>query len=850
MSVPTSSSTLPGYTVQTQGYDEAVGPTGETRPAWRSLARVVAMMSPSDVDDRQRQADRLVESEGASHLFHDVEGDSSRPWRLDPLPLVLGGAEWSTIEQGIAQRVRVLDRMLADIYGDQLLLRKRLLPTSAVFGSPGYLLAAQRTHPPQNRWLTTYAADLVRLSTGEWRVLRDLTDAPSGAGYALVNRNVSAQLLPDVVREMAPMSLAPFFTDMRSALDAIAPDDRSSPRTVVLTPGLGHSSYFEHSYLAAHLGYHLAEPGDLVVRKGRVWLRALSGLEPVDVLLRRIEGGSADPLESNRGAFGVPGLARAARTNGVGLANALGSAVVGSMALLPSIAGVAAAFGESLQLPALSTLWCGNPADRSEVLANPRQYVLHDASGAGLPGPTRSATVFGSQLDRVAMGQWRDLIATEPHRVVAQEKVTFATAPVLTSNGVRPAAIVLRVLAVVGRHGTSVMPGGLARVMDPNTPVVNQTSGFTKDVWVLDDRPDRPLPIVTRSTRSMPQVDLRESLPTRAAEAMYWVGRNAERAEATARATAAALSMLQGDPALLTAQDGAWRIPVVAALNALSETSRSTAGDVAAGEVGATPDDEFRSAIAAALTGADGLPGSLRSLARAASSARQFVSATTWRVLGELGNERTQLSVDVASASDSGVRRSLDTVIVNLSSLSGLFTESTVRGPAWRFLEIGRRVERAYGLLRMFESAVSPTSPAMRGSLFDYVLAANESLVAYRRRYRSDAVLDALIDLLILDDQNPRALAFQFDQIRSQIVLLPAREGSLGLADQVERASAALMSVSWLSADADQPGPNGRREIIDRFVLDTRAPLANFADQLNHVYFNDPTRIRQRVGHV
>ena len=845
MSVPTSSSTLPGYTVQTQGYDEAVDPTGETRPAWRSLSRSIASMSPAEVADRQRRADRLVESEGASHLFHDVGDDASRPWRLDPFPLVLGGAEWAELEQGITQRVRILDRMLADIYGEQTLLRKRLLASSAVFGSPGHLLAAQRNRPPQDRWLTTYAADLVRLSTGEWRVLRDLTDAPSGAGYALVNRNVSAQLLPDVVRDMAPMSLAPFFTDMRSALDAIAPDDRSSPRTVVLTPGLGHPSYFEHSYLAAHLGYHLAEPGDLVVRRGKVWLRALSGLEPVDVLLRRIDGGSADPLESNRGASGVPGLARAARTNGVGLANALGSAVVGSMALLPSIAGVAGAFGETLRLPALRTLWCGNPADRSEVLANLAAHVLHDVSGLGPKGPGRSATVFGSQLDQAALGQWRDLIATQPHRVVAQQKATFATAPVSTVGGLQPATIVLRVLAVVGRNGTSVMPGGLARVMDPETPISNQTSGFTKDVWVLDDRPDRPLPIVTRSARSMPQVDLRESLPTRAAEAMYWVGRNAERSEATARATAVALAMLQSDPALLTAHDGAWRIPVVAALDARSEriSSVSDAGTI-------TPDDEFRAAIAAALTGADGLPASLRSLARAASSARQFVSATTWRVLGELGTERTQLGVDVAGAYDSGVRRSLDTVIVHLSSLSGLFTESTVRGPAWRFLELGRRVERAFGLLTMFETAVSPTSLTMRGSSFDYVLAANESLVAYRRRYRSDAVLDALIDLLVLDDQNPRALAFQFDQIRSQIALLPAREGSPALADGVERASAALMSVSWLSAEADQLGPNGRREIIDRFVLDVRAPLADFADQLNHVYFNDPTRIRQRVGHV
>ncbi len=835
MSAPTSSSTLPGYTVQSEGYDEAVGPSGETRPAWRSLARSIAMMSPSEVTNRQRQADRLVESEGASYLFHDVGGDTSRPWRLDPLPLVIGGAEWAELERGISQRMRILDRMLGDVYGDQMLLRKRVVPPSAVFGSPGFLVGSQRAKPPQNRWLTVYAADLVRLATGEWRVLRDVTDAPSGAGYALVNRNVSAQLLPDVVREMAPLSLAPYFTDMRSALDAIAPDDRPSPRTVVLTPGLGHPSYFEHSYLAAHLGYHLAEPGDLVVRTGKVWLRALSGLESVDVLLRRIDGNVADPLEDGRGAIGVPGLARAARGGGVGLANALGAGVAGSMALLPTVAAVAEAFGEQLMLPEVRTLWCGSPADRAEVLASLRHLVLHDTAGA---------TVFGSQLDQAAVGQWRTLIETQPHRVIAQEKVTFATAPALTDDGVHPATIVLRVMAVSGRHGISVMPGGLARVMDPSTPAVNQTSGFTKDVWVLDDRPDRPLPISIRTTRSMPQVDLRESLPTRAAEAMYWLGRNAERSESMARATAAALSVMQGDPTLLTALDGGWRTPVVAALRSL------TGEQATVSSANVTPDQEFRNAISATLTGADGLPSSLRALSRAASSARQFVSATTWRVLGELDNERTQLSMDVSTASDPGVRRRLDTVIVHLSSLAGLFNESTVRGPAWRFLEIGRRVERALGLLAVFEAVVSPAAPVMRGSLFDYVLAANECLVAYRRRYRSDAVLDAMIDLLILDDQNPRSLAFQLDQLRSQIALLPSREGSGILADKIERASAAMVGMSWLPPDADQLGANGRREVIDRFVLDARTPLNEFADQLNHVYFNDPTRMRQRMGAV
>jgi uncharacterized circularly permuted ATP-grasp superfamily protein/uncharacterized alpha-E superfamily protein len=836
MSARATSRTLHDYPVQLDRYDEAVEPSGETRPAWRTLSHTIARMSTAELLDRQRQADRLVEAEGASYLFHDGGTDSSRPWRLDPVPLVFGGTEWAGVERGVQQRVRILDRMIADVNGDQALLRDGVLAPAAVFGAPGYLLAAHGMRPAGMRFLSIYAVDLLRTADGRWQVLRDVTDAPSGAGYALVNRNVSAQLLPDVVRELAPLTLAPFFTDMRSALDATAPADRPSPRTVVLSPGFGHPSYFEHSYLAAHLGYHLAETGDLVVRHDRVWLRALSGLEPVDVLLRRLEGNALDPLESAGAAIGVPGLARCARGGGVGLANALGSGVASSMALLSQLDGVAEAYGEELLLPSLRTLWCGREQDRAEVLGDLGRFVIHDVVGG---------TVFGSQLDAPSVERWRAKIESEPHRIVVQEKVSFATAPVLGPQGLHPGTVVLRVLAVSGKHGVTVMPGGLARVMDPSVPIVNQTTGLVKDVWVLDDRPDRPLPITTRVSRSMPQVDLRESLPTRAAEAMYWVGRSAERSEALARATASALAIMQGDPPLLTVLDGAWRRPVVAALAALAN-GPSKPDDP--GDRTLSPTEEFRRAVATTLLGGSGLPGSLSALSRAASSARQFVSATTWRVLGELDNERSQLSQEVASAYDPGVRRRLDTVLVHLSSLAGLFNESTVRGPAWRFLEIGRRVDRSLCLLSVLETVVSPANPNLRNSLFDYVLAANESLVAYRRRYRSDAVLGALVDLLVLDDANPRALAFQLDQLRTQLALLPVREGSAQLAAKIDQASEALVDLSWLPAEADQRGATGRREVIDRFVLAARAPLREFADQLNIVYFNDPSRMRQIVG--
>jgi uncharacterized circularly permuted ATP-grasp superfamily protein/uncharacterized alpha-E superfamily protein len=825
---------LAGYSAAAGGFDEAVYPDGSLRPAWAMLARSLAGAEPGGLAEQQRLADRLVQAEGASYLFHDEGSDPSHPWRLDPLPFVISGAEWATIERGVTQRVRVLERIVDDLYGERRLLRAGAVPAQAAFAAPGHVLAARRAKPP--RWLTIIGVDVVRLADGSWSVLRDVTEAPSGLGYALVNRNALAQLLPEQMRAVSPAPLGPFLAATRAALDACAPIDRPSPRTVVLTSGIGHPSYFEHSYLAAHLGYHLAELGDLIVRDERVWLRALGGPELVDVLLRRVDSAHVDPLESVGGELGIPGLARTARFGTVGLANALGAGAASSLTVLPYVDTAARALGEELSLPTLPTVWCGDAAGRAEVAASVADRVVHDVR--------RSSTVFGWHLgehDRDALLAQLDL---EPSRFVVQARADFATLPVTVDGALVPRTAVLRVTAVAGREGIEVLPGGLARVIDPMVPVVSQTSGVVKDVWVLDDRADQRLPISLRPSRSMPQVDLRESLPTRAAEALYWVGRNAERSESIARTAFVAIGTRNNDPSVAEVAGGAWASAVGNLLRSLGGGDTWDVGAAAPRhEQGA---DELHQAVAVALLDRSGLVESLGDLIVAASAARQFLSSTTWRLLGELTTGWPERARD-----GSALRRELDVTITQLSSLAGLFADSTVRGPAWRFLEIGRRVERAGFLLRTLGLVVSPAQPAVRADLYDFVLAANESLVAYRRRYRSDAVLDALVDLLVLDDANPRAFAFQLDELRRLLASLPARAGSSALSGFVEAAASASLELSWLPPGSDQPGADGRREWVDRFVEPAWAALRSFAEHIVLTYFNDPSEVRrvvQRTG--
>ena len=326
--------------------------------------------------------------------------------------------------------------MIADLYGEQRLLRQaHRADRPRCSARPATCCLRTGMCPPQSRWITVYAADL--RPARPTVVARAARPHGRAVGRRLCARQPQRQRAAAsriVVRELAPLSLAPFFSDMRSALDATAPTGSPSPRTVVLSPGLGHPSYFEHSYLAAHLGYHLAEMGDLVVRHGRVWLRALSGLEAG----RRAAASSRERSRRSarvgrRRTIGVPGLAQVARIGGVGIANALGSGVAGSMALLPFVPAAADVVRRgTLAADAATRCGAATAESRDEVLDDIERFVLHDLAGVGHAGRRAVRRRCSARISTLpGRTQWRTLIDTEPHRVVAQEKVTFATAPML-----------------------------------------------------------------------------------------------------------------------------------------------------------------------------------------------------------------------------------------------------------------------------------------------------------------------------------------------------------------------------------------------------------------------------------
>ncbi|MGB0112982.1 MAG: circularly permuted type 2 ATP-grasp protein [Ilumatobacteraceae bacterium] len=722
-----------------------------------------------DLAERQIDADRLLGAEGAGHIVHDLptrsDGRSvaleSRPWRLDPIPLVIDGAEFVELADGAIARMQMLEAILADLYGDRTLLQDAIVDPVALWGSPKYRLAAFGTHPVK-RWMTNYAVDVVRSADGAWHVVRDITDAPAGVGYSLLGRVVTGRVHRDVISRLpagrALRSLDPFADRLRDGLADVA--STVNPRIVVLSGGVDHPSFVEQSFLANRLGLNLAEGADLVVRQRRVWLRSLAGLEPVDVLFRRLEDDRIDPMEVNaQGHIGVPGLLLAARSGGVSLANAHGSGV--------------------LEDPALAPYW--------------------DAAGAWSTG--QRSTYQGHQP-----------LTTMPESERRAER--WATYPSFDGSRHVQRAVTLRLHLVASDLGIDVLQGGSARVLnegdDPTTP----TAASAKDVWVVGGTVAPP---VVRRRQPLPQVDLIASVPTRAAEALFWAGRAMERAELIARATEVVLDRTSG--ALDAEVAEAWVRPGLDMLGSIAGITSLVDSSTAPDRAGVT--------LALAI---DALAKQLGSFLAEATSVREFFSVTGGRMLNRIAGSRTRLRelvpYDRVFVTQLDARsidaQDLESVVIDLASLVGLWNESVVQGPAWRFGEIGRRLERAFGVIDgvrgafgMFDGAIGPdlawlTGPRPIGAnsddhrldfqrqrVVEMVLGANESLVAYRRRHRSDVEFEPAATLLLADANNPRSAASAIGVVRSQA----ERLGWLAGVTAADELSELLASASYASVD-------------------------------------------------
>ncbi|HBY62425.1 MAG TPA: hypothetical protein DEH78_21590 [Solibacterales bacterium] len=827
------------YRPNTAHYDELTAAPGTVRPHWQALFDFLKAAGPEDLADRWRGAQRLIRANGVTYNVYGDPHGTDRPWPLDPIPLVIESAEWARIEAAIAQRAQLLNALLGDLYGPQRLLHESLLPPELVFANPAFLRAAHGMPVPGGLRLHLYAADLARSPDGNWWVLADRTQAPSGAGYALENRLVSTRTLPDIFRRTRVRRLASFFQTYKETLLSLALGRRENPRIVLLTPGPYNETYFEHAFLARYLGYTLVEGADLTVRDRRVYLKTLGGLLPVDVILRRQDDSFCDPLELRSDSMlGVPGLTEAVRAGNVAVTNALGSGLIETASVSAFLPGLCRAlFGEELKMPSVATWWCGQPQPLDYVVENLDRLVIKAAFPGGAQEP-----IFGSKLSSAAKAALLEKMRSAPHQFVAQEQVALSTVPVWTEEGLLPRYLVMRVYAVPSTGGNyKVMPGGLTRVSSSlETTVVSvQRGGGSKDTWVLGVEQESEFSLL----RPPSHVEVNRAtfdLPSRVADNLYWLGRYMERVESGVRLARSVLPLLsqESDPGAaggLRAAAG-----ILAAMHYIrAERQQRLDRDL----VSMIFDSDRRYSLGWIVHEVRALAWLLR----------DRISADAWRILNRLdegfNTTRPPESRQLIEASDL-----LDQAILTLAAFSGLAMEGMTRGQGWRFLDIGRRVERSVQMIDLLRHGLGGDAAEDAGAL-STLLEIADSSITYRSRYLTTLQAGLVLDLLLTDETNPRSVAFQLARLLEHVAQLPESQQREGESSSRRRPESKLIlglltSVQLAEiSDLVRPGEDGRVSGLHAFLERLAKDMRRFSDALSTSYFSHALP-SQQLRHV
>ncbi|QEY12415.1 circularly permuted type 2 ATP-grasp protein [Cellvibrio sp. KY-YJ-3] len=807
------------------GVDEAYDTEGGIRPHWRYLLHSLQTLGHDAIEERQKKARRILRDDGATYKIYD-EPDASQSWQLNPIPLLIHSDEWNNIETALVERAELFNLLLQDIYGERSLVRRGVIPPELLFSHQGFLRPCQNIKLPGAQQLIVHGADLVRAHDGQMRVMADRTQAPSGAGYALENRTVMNRVFPSLFRDSHVHRLSLFFSRLRQRLQELNPNGGIA-RIVVLTPGIYNEAYFEHAYLANYLGFQLVQGGDLSVRNGYVWMKALDGLKRVDVILRRVDDVYCDPVElKGDSRLGVPGLLEVARLGHVAIANPLGSSVLENPALLRYLPAVAQALlGRDLQMPSVKTWWCGNSDDLEYVCSNLKNLLIKPTYRR--PGLYE---VYGADLDDKKLQAWQNRIRKNPLQFAAQEYVAGAQTPTWHQGQIQPRASVLRTFAVASESSYAVMPGGLTRVnLDPDKKIIsNQRGSVSKDTWVLASEPEKQISLRTLDMQSSTEGS--SALPSRVVENLFWMGRYAERAESAMRLLRTVFIQLNKTEKL---PDAVCRT----LLSAVTHVTATYPGFTSLQpELFKNPEPEMIAIILDSRR-LGSVANNLTAMIEAAEQVKEQLSSDTQRVINDIGDELEQLKLALEPSSLSAPEEALAPLITTLLAFAGLIHESMTRGNGWHFMEMGRRLERALQIINTLRSLLATEFDEIeQETLIESSLLCSEALIPYRRRYQNGIRLEQALEMLMLNSKNPRSLIYQLNELEHHFSDLPDDREILSSEHKLLLEATTALKLSDISALVKTH--NSIRTELDQLLSRLQYLMTQVAKAIGQRYFD------------
>ena len=778
-------------------FDELRGaatPDGALTAHWQQFIESLADEGAAELNQRSASLARQIRDNGVTYNVYADEGGPQRPWSLDLFPLLIEPENWQQIEAGILQRVRLLEQVMADVYGPQDLLRRGLLPPALVQGHPGYLRAMHGVKPVGGTHLHITAFDLARGPDGNWWVVAQRCQAPSGFGYLLENRIAISSQFPQAFQTMPVQRLAATYRALMDSMKRMSPSG-ADQHLALLTPGPYNETYFEHAYLARYLGLTLVEGCDLMVRDEHLYLKTLRGLVPVHGLIKRLDDEYLDPLELRADStLGVPGLLQAIRAGNVLVANAPGSAFLESPALLGFLPGLARQLlGEELMLPALPTWWCGERSAMEEALPQLRECAIK-ATYPGLSLLPSLDGLPGRGLAARELDEWAGRIALQSDDYTVQGSVPLSQMPTWqtgvdrrrsaddTGAGQMQArSVTLRVFVVSdGPRSWRVLPGGLARLAGAATQTASmQGGGSSADVWALTRGAIDDSTLLQPNLTPAALTQRKRLVTSRAAENLYWLGRYTERTENAIRLARLTLECLNGEEHTAPPRlDWLGKMAVANTLVLPGVPSPTLARRV------------FERTLIASLGGSEGATSVgyyLRALRMTGSLVRERLSQEHWRVMVRAEDELFAHCSEHGIDGDYSSLKALQ-VLKNssdhMAAITGAQTDRMTRDDGWRLLSIGRHIERlgflAASLLSGFQSGSVHTAGG-----FEAMLALFDGTITFHAQYQQSRDLAALLDLLVLDRDNPRSLAWVAHTLRGRLAKLagaaPDALGNLSL---------------------------------------------------------------------
>lgn len=791
---------------------------------------MIDAMGPEKFFKRLGQVERMLVEHGATYNLFDDPQELDRPWELDLIPLIISAREWLFIKAGLEQRARLHCAIYKDLYSNQSLVNEGLIPPELVYANPGFLRVCTGMESSWSGAPIVFSMDLFRTAQGEWRVAGRRAQTPIGPGYALENRVIMSQVLSRIFHQNRIKRLAPFFIKLDESLKEAALFNKDDPSIVTLTPGPSSKTYFEHAYLSRYLGYPMVESGDLTIRDNKVYMKTLGGLEQVDVLFRWTDDRDSDPL-ALRGdpALGVSGLIHAVRTGALVVVNPIGAGVTESPAFAGYLPGLCRhLLGEDLLLRDASSLWCGDPMSLEQALAAPENYIFAHCFGGSGPSAIDKMDVKKSDWDALV-----EKIHTSPYQYIAYEKTGVSTAPTLDNGNVAPWRALSRFFVSADRDSIKVMPGGLGRVGSDSLSLLltGGEDALSKDIWVISDKPVEQVSLLDRMEKTL-EIKRGGDLPSRIADNLLWLGRYIERAENQVRLYRSMFKKLSSETPYM-------EMPEIPVLLKMAADRGFLSADKVLGRENLNlfeMQDEILEAVFDPQRPAS-LIAALGHVHRTAKSVRDRLSLDSWRVVMRL--EHTLKKSDAEQWLQVSETFDLMTeLLISLSAFSGLAMESITRGLGWRFMDMGRRIDRADHIIGVIKSALVEPVADQKASL-EALLEILDSAMTYRSRYRTSLQVPPALDLLIADEVNPRSLAFQLAALTEHVDSLPRGNERKFSSPEEKAALRSLTAVRlWDLNGLCEPDSSGRRNRLEEVLSSVEAGLNDFAMHVTQHYLS------------